>query len=159
MLLPALLLAAQAVNVPELPKEIPATAAMYTVTMMGLPAGQHAIWTEGGKLRAFFQYNDRGRGPKTDSTFVLQDGLPISEQVVGNDYMKDPVSETFSLKDGVASWKSKAEEGSRKVSGPTFYASMYGPPIESVLREKRLFPPGAEIVKNAAILGPTPRTD
>jgi imidazolonepropionase-like amidohydrolase len=133
MILPALLLAVQAVNVPELPKEVPATAAMYTVTMMGLPAGQHAIWTEGGKLRAFFQYNDRGRGPKTDSTFVLQDGLPVSEQVVGNDYMKDPVSETFSLKDGVASWKSKAEEGSRKVSGPTFYASMYGPPIESAL--------------------------
>src|SRR5712664_995420 len=133
MLLPALLLAAQAANVPELPKEVPATAAMYTVTMMGVPAGQHAIWTEAGKLRAFFQYNDRGRGPKTDSTFVLQDGLPVSEQVVGNDYMKDPVSETFSLKDGVASWKSKAEEGSRKVSGPTFYASMYGPPIESAL--------------------------
>jgi len=90
MILPALLLAVQAVNVPELPKEVPATAVMYTVTMMGLPAGQHAIWTEGGKLRAFFQYNDRGRGPKTDSTFVLQDGLPVSEQVVGNDYMKDP---------------------------------------------------------------------
>ena len=64
---------------------------------------------------------------------MLQDGLPVSEQVVGNDYMKDPVSETFSLKDGVASWKSKAEEGSRKVSGPAFYASMYGPPIESAL--------------------------
>jgi len=145
MLLPALLLAAQAANVPELPKEVPATAAMYTVTMMGVPAGQHAIWTEAGKLRAFFQYNDRGRGPKTDSTFVLQDGLPVSEQVVGNDYMKDPVSETFSLKDGVASWKSKAEEGSRKISGPAFYSSMYGPPIESALLARAALDRGGRI--------------
>ncbi|TMB12523.1 MAG: hypothetical protein E6J65_25950, partial [Deltaproteobacteria bacterium] len=145
MLLPALLLAAQAANVPELPKEVPATAAMYTVTMMGFPAGQHAIWTDAGKLRAFFQYNDRGRGPKTDSTFVLQDGLVLSEQVVGNDYMKDPVSETFSLKDGVASWKSKAEEGSRKVSGPTFYASMYGPPIEFALLARAALERGGRI--------------
>jgi len=145
MLLPALLLAAQAANVPELPKEVPATAAMYTVTMMGLPAGQHAIWTEAGNLRAFFQYNDRGRGPKTDSTFVLQDGLPVSEQVVGNDYMKDPVTETFSLKDGVASWKSKAEEGSRKISGPAFYSSMYGPPIESALLARAALDRGGRI--------------
>jgi hypothetical protein len=62
-LLLALLIAAQATNVPELPKEVPASATRYTVLMAGLPAGQHAVWSEGGKLRAFFQYNDRCRGP------------------------------------------------------------------------------------------------
>ncbi len=145
MFLPALLIAAQAVNVPELPKEVPASAAKYTVTMMGQPAGQQAIWTEGAKLRAFFQYNDRGRGPKTDSTFVLQDGVPVSAQIAGNDYMKDAVSETFSVKDGTASWKSKAEEGSRKLSGPAFYASMYGPPIEFALVARAALDRGGRI--------------
>jgi hypothetical protein len=46
MLLPALLLAAQAANVPELPTDIPVTATKYSVTMMGLTAGQHAVWSD-----------------------------------------------------------------------------------------------------------------
>src|ERR1700682_2170434 len=89
MTLLALLVAAQAANVPELPKDIPQDAVKYTVLLMGLPAGQQALWAEGGKLRAFFQFNDRGRGPKTYSTLALQDGVPVSEQIEGNDYMKD----------------------------------------------------------------------
>src|SRR5439155_15157586 len=112
MLLPALLLAVQASNVPELPKDVPAAATKYSVTMMGLAAGQHAVWTEGGRLRAFFQYNDRGRGPRTYSTISLRDGVPVGEQIDGNDYMKDAVNETFSFEAGTASWKSKAEQGS-----------------------------------------------
>lgn len=65
MVVLALLLAAPAANLPELPKDIPASATKYTVTIMGVPAGQQAVWTEGDRPRAFFQYNDRGRGPKT----------------------------------------------------------------------------------------------
>jgi imidazolonepropionase-like amidohydrolase len=133
MTLLALLLAAQAANVPELPKDIPQDAAKFTVLMMGLPAGQQALWSEGGKLRAFFQFNDRGRGPKTYSTFELRDGVPVSEQVEGNDYMKDAVHEAFSVQGGTASWKSKAEQGTRALSGSAFYVSMYGPPAEFAL--------------------------
>jgi len=48
--------------------------------MMGLTAGQHAVWTEGDRLRAFFQYNDRGRGPKTYSTMSLKDGVPSASR-------------------------------------------------------------------------------
>jgi imidazolonepropionase-like amidohydrolase len=145
MLLPALLIAAQAANVPELPKDIPESATRYSVTIMGLTAGQHATWTEGGRLRAFFQYNDRGRGPKTYSTFSLQDGIPAATQIEGNDYMKDAVHETLSVKDGTASWKSKAEQGSRKLSGPAFYASMYGPPIEFALLARAALDRGGRI--------------
>jgi hypothetical protein len=75
MLLLALLFAAPAANLPELPADIPSTATKYTVTIMGIAAGQQAVWTEGDRLRVFFQYNDRGRGPKTYSTLVLQDGV------------------------------------------------------------------------------------
>jgi imidazolonepropionase-like amidohydrolase len=133
MLALALLIAAPAANVPELPKDVPASAARYTVTIMGLTAGQQAVWSEGGRLRAFFQYNDRGRGPKTYSTLALQDGVPQSEEVEGNDYMKDAVSEKFSLRDGTASWKSKAEGGSRKLQAPAFYLAMYGAPLDFAL--------------------------
>ena len=57
----------------------------------------------------------------------------MTVEVEGNDYMKDPVHESFTLKDGAASWKNKAEQGSRRVSGRAFYPSMFGAPLESAL--------------------------
>src|SRR4051812_9327090 len=141
----ALLLAAQAATLPELPKDVPAAATRYSVLIMGAPAGHQAVWSEGGKLRAFFQYNDRGRGPKTYTTLSLQDGVPVSEAVEGNDYMKDAVHETFSVQGGVASWKSKAEQGTRKLEGPAFYASMYGAPVESALLARAALARGGRI--------------
>jgi len=141
----ALLFAASAANVPDLPKDVPASAVKYTVTIMGQPAGQHAVWSEGGRLRAFFQYNDRGRGPKTYSTLSLRDGVPVSEVVEGNDYMKDAVSETYALEDGTATWKSKAEQGSRKLQGPAFYVAMYGPPVDFALLARAALERGGTI--------------
>ena len=127
MLIVALLLAAQPAHVPELPKDIPADARRFSLILMGNLVGQEAHWTTpDGRLHVFQQYNDRGRGPKTYSTFTLRDGLPVAEETEGNDYMKDPVRETFSLRDGVASWKSKAEQGEKKVPGPAFYVALYG---------------------------------
>src|SRR5260370_19710877 len=135
MTLVALLLAAQAANVPELPKDIPPAATMYEVQILDKPAGQMAAWpTPDGKLHVFFQFNDRGRGPKTYSTLSLDPwGMPASEEVEGNDYMKDAVRETLAVRDGVASWKNKAEEGSRKLEEPAFYVSMFGSPLEPAL--------------------------
>lgn len=134
MTLFALLLAAQVSNVPELPNDIPPSATLYDVLLLEKRAGQMAVWsTPDGKLRVFFQFNDRGRGPRTYSTYTLQGGLPVAVEVEGNDYMKDPVHESFEAKDGVSSWKNKAEQGSRKVSGPAFYPSMFGAPNESAL--------------------------
>jgi hypothetical protein len=143
MILVALLLAAQAANVPTLPDDIPKSADLYDVQLLEKQAGQMAVWSEDGKLRSFFQFNDRGRGPKTYETVVLDSsGLPVSEQVDGNDYMKDAVHETFALKDGVASWKNKAEEGSRKLDGAAFYGAMFGTPADGPLLVKALLAHG-----------------
>src|SRR3954464_8873976 len=123
----AVLLAAQPVNVPDLPSDVPSSATMYEIQLLEKPAGQIAAWTAAdGKLRVFYQFNDRGRGPKTYSTLSLDaSGVPVSEETTGNDYMKDPVSETFGVSGGVAQWKNKAEQGSRKLDAAAFYASMY----------------------------------
>jgi imidazolonepropionase-like amidohydrolase len=135
MLLLALSLAAAAANVPALPKDIPASATLYDVLLLEQSAGQMAVWsTPDGKLHVFFQFNDRGRGPKTYSTLTLDSsGVPTGAEIEGNDYMKDPVHESFAVRDGVASWKNKAEEGSRKLDGPAFYTSMFGAPLEGAL--------------------------
>jgi imidazolonepropionase-like amidohydrolase len=138
MFLLSLLLAAQPSNVPELPKDVPASATMYEAQLLEKPAGQMATWTTpDGKLHVFFQFNDRGRGPKTYSTISLdQGGVLTGEETEGNDYFKAAVRETFAIQGGVASWKNKAEDGSRKLESPAFYASMFGAPIDTALLAK-----------------------
>ena len=120
---------------PDLPKDVPASATLYEVQLLEKPAGQMAAWsTPDGKLHVFFQFNDRGRGPKTYSAFSLDpEGVPTAEEIEGNDYMKDPIHESFAIRDAVASWKNKAEEGSRKLEKPAFYVSIFGSPLEGAL--------------------------
>jgi imidazolonepropionase-like amidohydrolase len=121
--------------VPALPSDIPSTADRYSFIMMGNLAGQQAVWTApDATLHVFFQFNDRGRGPKTTSILKLDaNGVPVSEVITGNDYLKSPVNENYSLEAGEARWKNDDEQGEKKVSAPTFYAPLNGGPSEIAL--------------------------
>ena len=125
----------QSSAVPALPADVPATADRYSVLLMGNLAGQQAVWTASdGTLHVFFQFNDRGRGPKTTSVLKLgPDGIPVSESVTGNDYLKSPVTENYSLEGGTARWKNDDEQGEKKISAPAFYSSLNGGPSEIAL--------------------------
>jgi imidazolonepropionase-like amidohydrolase len=120
---------------PTLPADIPATAERYSMLLMGTVAGQQAVWTASdGTLHIFFQFNDRGRGPKTTSILKLDaNGIPVSEAITGNDYLKSPVNENYSLEAGTARWKNTAEQGEKKISGPAFYSALNGGPSEIAL--------------------------
>jgi hypothetical protein len=109
----------------------------YTVLIMSKDAGvQNASVAADGTRRYTFEYNDRGRGPKLESTMRLNDaGLPVSVQTSGNDYLKAPVSERFSLTQGKAQWKNDSEQGERKLTGNAFYVSMQSVPDELGLRD------------------------
>jgi imidazolonepropionase-like amidohydrolase len=138
--------------VPTLPADIPATAEHYSFMMMGNLAGQQAVWTASdGTLHIFFQFNDRGRGPKTTTILKLgADGIPVSEVITGNDYMKAAVTENYSLETGSggtkkARWKNDDEQGEKKISGPAFYASLNGGPAEIGLLAKAALKNGGKI--------------
>ena len=122
-------------NVPALPADIPSDSKRWSVLSMGILAGQQATWTTpDGKLHAFFQFNDRGRGPKTTTVLTVgANDIPSSEITDGNDYLKADVHEEFSVSDGNARWKNKAEQGQKKMTAPSFYVSIFGPPEESAL--------------------------
>src|SRR5216684_1859582 len=126
---------AQQSAVPALPADIPSTAERYSFLMMGNPAGQQAVWTASdGTIHIFFQFNERGRGPKTISILKLDpNGVPISEAITGNDYLKSPVTENYSLEAGTARWKNDDEQGEKKISGPAFYSPLNGGPAEIAL--------------------------
>ena len=118
--------------VPALPADIPGNADRYSVLIMGNLAGQQAVWkAPDGSLHIFYQFNDRGRGPKTTSILKLDaKGVPVAESVVGNDYLKSPVQESYTLEAGNAAWKSGIEEGQKKLTTPAVYLSINGAPAE-----------------------------
>src|SRR2546426_10828633 len=101
----------------------------YAIILSGNRAGSEvAIREPDGTLHFFQEYNDRGRGPKLESRFTLTaDGMPRTVSITGNDYLKVPVDERFTLRGDSAEWSSSAERGSRHLIAPAFYVSIYGP--------------------------------
>lgn len=148
VLLTAIVWAQQASSpVPALPADIPSTAERYSFLVMGNLAGQQAIWTSAdGQLRIFFQFNDRGRGPKTTSVIKLDaKGIPVSEIITGNDYLKSAVNENYSLEAGIARWKNDDEQGEKKISSSAYYWALNGAPSEIGLLGKAALANGGKM--------------
>src|SRR6185295_12313679 len=53
-------------NLPPLPDTIPTSGSIHSVILLaGSKAGDEVVWkTPDGTIHAFYQYNDRARGPK-----------------------------------------------------------------------------------------------
>lgn len=100
-----------------------------TILMSGKPAGTQVVTTRGDEVIVDFEYNDRGRGPKTHTVMKLHDAVPVSMQTTGNDYLKQKIEERFSVENGMATWKNTAESGEDQPG--KLYSSMYGPPEEA----------------------------
>ena len=95
---------------------------------------------------AFFQFNDRGRGPKTYSTYRLDSrGIVTFEETKGVDYMKNPVNETFSMKDGAATWKNQAEEDHQENFAGRYFVDLDGGPASFGLLVKALLKNGNKL--------------
>jgi imidazolonepropionase-like amidohydrolase len=99
----------------------------------GHRAGQETVATSGSTRTVDFEFNDRGRGPKTH-TVITADAKSIttSMKTEGNDYFKVPVNETFAN----GAWSNGAEKGS--AASKAFYVSMYGPPEETAVLARAL---------------------
>ena len=120
------------------------TARRYTVLMSTNPAGSQVVTTRGGEVTVDYEFNDRGRGPKTHSVIRLDErGVPLSMTITGNDYMKQAVEERFSVAGDTATWKNSAEAGQAKAG--SFYASMYGAPEETAILARALLNAGGRL--------------
>jgi imidazolonepropionase-like amidohydrolase len=115
------------------------------ILILGNPAGAQSVSTgSDGRTHADFSFNDRGRGDSIVATWKLDAAGVLSEfDAKGNDYMKVPVTESFRLAGGKATWRSRAEHGSTAVSGEAFYVPVNAPPeIYGVLARALLKAPG-----------------
>lgn len=118
------------------------------IVMLGNLAGaQHVSTGSDGVTHAEYSFNDRGRGDHIIATWKLDAAGVLTEyQGRGNDYMKAPVTETFRLSAGRASWSNRSEHGSAAVTGEAFYVPMNAPPeIFGVLARALLKAPGQRL--------------
>jgi imidazolonepropionase-like amidohydrolase len=115
----------------------------YTVLMSTNTAGSQVVTTQGDETTVDFEFNDRGRGPKTHTVMRVDErGVPVSVVTTGNDYYKMSIEERLDSGDKVT-WKNTAESGEGK-SGP-FYSSMYGPPEESAVLARAVLKAGGRL--------------
>jgi len=119
----------------------------YTILLSGNKAGfETSRQNPDGSLELYYEFNDRGRGPKITERIVLdKNGIPTQLESTGNDYLKAPVEERFSLQDGKASWKNRAEQGDKPVTGKAFYASLSGVPEEGSILARALLAAGGKL--------------
>src|SRR3954471_215655 len=83
------------------------TPTRYTFILAGNKAGyESSTRNPDGSLQVHFEFNDRGRGPNVNEKIRIgKDGIPAEIEITGVDYLKAPVDERFSFKQGVATWK------------------------------------------------------
>src|SRR5689334_5677124 len=78
----------------------------YTVLMSTNKAGTQVVSTSGDTVTVDYEFNDRGRGPKTHTVMRLgANDVPLSMETTGNDYYKVAVEERFSTDGAIARWK------------------------------------------------------
>lgn len=125
---------------PALPADVPKDAVIRMVLTDKTPSGQDAVWkTPDGAIHEFFQFNDRGRGPKIYTVYHVDPaGFVVAEQSKGVDYMKNDVAEQFTLTAGEAVWKNQSED--QKLSNATgkFYIDINGGPEAGAILARAL---------------------
>jgi imidazolonepropionase-like amidohydrolase len=121
--------------------------ARYTVIIAGNKAGfATSSRNPDGSLQFYYEFNDRGRGPKVTEQVVLDsNGIPIQIANTGIDYEKAPVDERFTIKGGSAKWKNRAEHGDIQISGKAFYVSISGAPQEGAILARALLANGGRL--------------
>ncbi|HEY6124981.1 MAG TPA: hypothetical protein VIV63_10025, partial [Steroidobacteraceae bacterium] len=106
----------------------PAGATHYIIQSTGGKHGDSWIWkTADGTRMGRESLNLRGQVFELDSTGKAgADGMPESVAIRGVTPQGD-ATETFSVTNGKASWKSPVDAGSAAYSKPVFYSTQGGP--------------------------------
>ncbi len=104
----------------------------FSIMSSGKQVGKNWIYSKSAnEYSLFFEYNDRGRGPKQNITIKTDlSGLIVYRELNGIDYFKAPVKETFEIKDGIARWKNNIEQGEKNISAPAIYSALNSTPAE-----------------------------
>ena len=117
----------------------PADTLFYSYINSGKIVGKQWVWQkEKGDYYYYEEYNDRGRGPSLHTHITTgADGIILSEEISGVDYLKTPVHERFYVRKGKAYWRNKFENDSTAFRNE-LYSDINGPLAKIELELKML---------------------
>lgn len=95
----------------------------HTVLFQDQPSGVQTTTTgRDGRIAVVFGYRDNGRGPDLEERIRLgPDGTPIAYRIDGTSSFGAPVRERFSRRGDTVRWRSLADAGRQRLSGPAVY--------------------------------------
>jgi hypothetical protein len=124
----------------------------YTINISGNKAG--TAWLtqpKAGEYVGFLEYNDRGRGPRSLTKYRFDaTGQLRSFEISGYGYMKEQVSERFSLEGNIAKWSSTDETKEVKVNEAVTYLSN-SEGTDNVLLQSLLATPSKQVTLLPAV--------
>ncbi len=137
----------QSSPLPDLPADVPKNGDIRINLSDTTPSGQDAVWKDAdGTIHEFYQFNDRGRGPKIYTIYRLNAaGIITGEESKGVDYMKNPVTESFTLRDGQAAWKNQSEDEKAANGGGKWYVDLDGGPESGAMLARALLKKGGKL--------------
>lgn len=133
------------------------------VTSGVVKGSQTTVSMPDGSLEIWWQFNDRGRGPKLHSAIELDShGMISNLRTTGHNYLKGPVNERFSARNNMAIWKNAGEQQRQPSASGRFYVSMDGTPEEGAILARaalrtpkgalRLWPAGEATIEKVGSL-------
>lgn len=128
LVLPSAAIAADAMSAP------PKNAQVFGIVSAGGKHGEERVWTDSKGVRySRMQFVLRGLTYDVEHATTFDDkGVPVSVAIKGVTPSGD-AAETFSIADGVASWKSPADEGTAPWRENLMYIPFGGPADTSVV--------------------------
>lgn len=118
----------------------------YVVTIQGNPAGQQVTIPSPTETVVRFEFNDRGRGPKTETRFSTDaHGLPTALTITGNDYLKQAVDERLVTRTGAVIWTGGGERGAAPRRRGFYLPREAAPEFTAVLVRAALASPGGRL--------------
>ncbi|WP_424001408.1 amidohydrolase family protein [Maribacter sp. IgM3_T14_3] len=137
---------------------------IYDVVFRENLAGTYEKWSTGdNSFNFYYTYTDRGRGPEVTEKITLNNqNFIVSDSIIGVNYLKDSISESFIGTGSTASWKNPMSEDKGDFNGNQLYFRHDGSPavyeilaqllLKSEDEKINLYPEGeVELVDNFSI--------
>ncbi|MGE0182027.1 MAG: amidohydrolase family protein [Parvularculaceae bacterium] len=117
----------------------PAVAERYSVIIAGAPVGALSVEPTADGVAVDYHYSNNGRGPAMTETITLDaNGRPVDWRIAGKTTFGNEVAESFSIKDGKATWNDAAGAGSATVGEPSLYIPQFASPYSAFFAARAL---------------------
>ncbi|HNR75733.1 MAG TPA: amidohydrolase family protein [Parvularculaceae bacterium] len=101
----------------------------FAVIIAGAPVGALVVTPNEAGVAIDYQFSNNGRGPAMKETIALDaGGMPVDWRIAGRTTFGNEVEESFTLRDGAASWRDAAGDGGAEVNEPSIYISQFASP-------------------------------